>query len=70
MVELLEETRANMEYIESKGYKVLEIWECEWRELKKTDRELQRFIATEVRRTLDKVKIMSPERILSKVRNE
>ena len=70
MVELLEETRANTEYIERKGYKEVEIWECEWRELKKTDRELQRFIATEVRRTLDKVKIMSPERILSEVRNE
>ena len=38
--------------------------------MKKTNRELQRFIATEVRRSLDQVKIMSPERILSEVRNE
>ena len=38
--------------------------------MKKTNPELQRFIATEVRRTLDKVKIMSAERILSEVRNE
>ena len=38
--------------------------------MKKTNRELQRFIATEVRRTLDKVKIMSLERILSEVRHE
>ena len=70
MTELLEETRANTEYIRSKGYRVVEMWECEWRRMKKTNRELQRFIATEVRRTLDKVKIMSPERILSEVRNE
>ena len=38
--------------------------------MKRTDHELQRFIATEVRRTLDKVQIMSAERILSEVRNE
>ena len=38
--------------------------------MKKTNRELQRFIATEVRRSLDQVKIMSPERILCEVRHE
>ena len=38
--------------------------------MKKTNRELQCFIATEVRRTLDKVKTMTPARILSEVRNE
>ena len=38
--------------------------------MKKTNRELQRFIATEVRRSLDQVKIMSPERILSEMRND
>ena len=70
MAELLEETRANTEYIRSKGYRVVELYECEWRQLKRTNRELQRFIATEVRRTLDKVDVMSTERILSEVRNE
>ena len=70
MAELLEETRANTEYIESKGYRVVEMWECQWRETKKTKRELQRFIATEIRRKLDQVKTMSAERILSEVRNE
>ena len=70
MAELLEETRANTEYIRSKGYRVVELYECEWRQLKRTNRELQRFIATEVRRTLDKVEVMSTERILSEVRNE
>ena len=58
MVELLEETRANTEYTKSKGYRLMERW------------ELPRFIATEVRRTLNKVKIMSAERILSEVQNE
>ena len=36
----------------------------------KTNRELQRFIATEVRRILDTMKIISAERILSEVRHE
>ena len=40
------------------------------RDMKKTNCELQRFIGTKVRRTLDKVKVMSPERILSEVQNE
>ena len=70
MTELLEETRANTEYIRSKGYRVVEMWEFEWRRMKRTNRELQRFIATEVRRTLDTIKIMSPERILSEVRQD
>ena len=45
MAELLEETKANTEYIRSKGYRVLERWECD---MKNTNRELQHFIATEV----------------------
>ena len=70
MAELLEQTRANTGYIRSKGYSVVEMWECEWRDMKKTNFELQRFITTDVRRTLDKVKIMSPEQILNEVRNK
>ena len=70
MTELLEETRANTEHIRSKYYRVVEMWECEWRRMKRTSRELQRFIATEVRRTLYTIKIMSPERILSEVRQD
>ena len=30
MAELREETRANTEYIRSKGYNVVELYECEW----------------------------------------
>ena len=70
MSELLEETKINKEYIKKQGYNVVERWECQWRDMKKTNRELQRFIATEVRRSLDQVKIMSPDRILSEVRHE
>ena len=70
MAELREETKANTEYIRSKRYNVVEMYECEWRDMKRTNHELQWFVATEVRRTLDRVKIMSAERILREVRNE
>ena len=46
------------------------MYECEWRQLKRTNRELQRFIATKVCRTSDRVKTISAEQILSEVRNE
>ena len=70
MAELREETEANATYIKNLGYNLVEIYECQWREMKKTNRNLQRFIATEVRRTLDQVEIMRGERILSELRNE
>ena len=70
MAEIREETRANSENIKSKEYNLVEMRECEWRQMKRTNRELQRFIATKVRRTLETVKTMSPERILNEVRNE
>jgi len=70
MAELREETKANTECIRSKRYNVVEMYECEWRDMRRTNRKLQWFVATEVRRTLDRVKIMSAERILREVRNE
>ena len=56
MAEIREETRANTEYIRSKGYHVTEMYECAWRQMSSTNRELQRFIATKVRQTLDTIK--------------
>ena len=68
--ELLEETEKNNEYIRKQGFNLVECWACEWRELKKTNRELQRFIATRLRRPLDKVKTMTLHTILGAVKNE
>lgn len=66
----MEETRANSDYIRSNCNNLVELWQCQWRKMEKTNRALQHFIATEVRRSLDKVTIVSLERILSEVRNE
>ena len=70
MKELLEETRRNSAYIRSQGYTLVECWECEWQTEKATNKDLQRFIATRLRRPLDKVKTMTLQSILSAVKNE
>ena len=70
MKELLEETRRNSAYIRSQGYTLVECWECEWGTEKTTNKDLQRFIATRLRRPLDKVKTMTLQSILSAVKNE
>ena len=51
--ELLEETQRNSAYIRKQGYNLVECWECEWREMKRRNSGLQRFIATKLRRPLD-----------------
>ena len=70
MKELLEETRRNSSYIHKQSFNLVKCWECEWRELKTTDKELQRFIATRLRRPMGKVKTMSLQTILGAVKNE
>ena len=70
MKELLEEPEKNSAYICKQGFNLVEGWECEWQEMKKTNKELQRFIATRLRRPLDKVKTMTLQTILDAVRNE
>ena len=70
MKELLQETRRNSSYIHKQGFNLVECWECEWRDMKKTNKDLQRFIATRLRRPLDKVKTMTLQTILGAVKNE
>ena len=70
MKELLEETEKNSSYIHKQGFNLVECWECEWRDMKGTNKDLQRFIATRLRRPLDKVKTMTLQTILGVVKNE
>ena len=71
MNELFEETKKNSAYIRKQGFNLVECWECEWREMKKMNKDLQQFIATRLRRPLDKVKTMSSlQTILDAVKNE
>ena len=70
MKELLEETQRNSAYIKKQGFHLVECWECEWREMKKRNTALQRFIATHLRRPLDKVKTMTTRSIVNAVKND
>ena len=70
MKELLEETEKNSSYIHKQGFNLVECWEGEWRDMKKTNKDLQRLIATRLRRPLDKVKTMTLQTILGAVKNE
>jgi hypothetical protein len=67
VAELREETRANTEYIQSEGYTVVELWECEWRRMKKTNPLLRRFLDSEFKRPLDHYWTLTQEQILESV---
>ena len=56
-------------YIRKQGFNLVECWECEWRDMNKTNKDLQQFIATRLRRPLDKMKTMTMQTILNAVRN-
>ncbi|CAB4021097.1 Zinc finger and SCAN domain-containing 22, partial [Paramuricea clavata] len=70
MKELLEETKRNSAYITKQGFNLVECWECEWRDMKKRNSALQRFIATHLRRPLDKLKTMTKQSIINAVKND
>jgi len=67
MRELREETAKNSNYLRHLGYTVVEMYECEWQEMKAKDKTLQRFISTNFRRRLDKKSTMSEAEILAAV---
>jgi len=66
MRELREETQANTDYIRSEGYQVVELWECGWRQMKKTSFEVQRFLVR-FRRPLDHHRTLTQQQILQAV---
>jgi G:T-mismatch repair DNA endonuclease (very short patch repair protein) len=43
--ELYEKTIKKKEYCINEGYKYIEIWECEWTKIKKTDELLDKYIS-------------------------
>lgn len=67
MVELREETRANTEYIENEGYRVVEVWQCEWQRMKKANPVLRRFLYSEFKRPLDHCWALNKQQILESV---
>ena len=68
MAELRTETERNSKYITQCGYRLEELWECEWQFMKKQSPELRAFIKQKFRRELDLKRTMTEEDILQAVK--
>ncbi|XP_031574896.1 uncharacterized protein LOC116308572 [Actinia tenebrosa] len=70
MAELRYETQVNTKYIRSEGYTVIEMWECEWRRMKKTIPAIKEFLGVKFQRPMDKYKTLTHDQILQAVLDE
>ena len=70
MAQLRDETKKNSEYIQQCGYKLVELWECEWKKMKQEDPDLRQFLAKKYRNPLIRKRTMTQEEILQAVVNE
>ncbi|KAK3705281.1 hypothetical protein QZH41_008170 [Actinostola sp. cb2023] len=68
--ELRTETEANTEYIQDHGYEVVEVWECEWRRIKKTNPSVKQFLNSKFQRPLDTKWTMTEQEILQAIRDQ
>ncbi|KAI8519519.1 hypothetical protein Bbelb_027760 [Branchiostoma belcheri] len=68
MAELREDTKEMTEYLRGEGYNVIEMWECEWQDLKRT-KEVAAFLAQRKTPTENRYK-MSETEILHAVRKD
>ena len=65
--EATEETEANAKYIEDQGYKLLQIWECQWLKLTRTNLAIHQFLESKFHRSLDSYATVSQKQILSAI---
>ena len=70
MAVLLEETKETSKYIKDQGWNLVEIYECQWRWIKKTNPQLQQFLNSKFNRPLDHHKTLTENQILSAIRSE
>lgn len=70
MIELREETEANSQYIRDQGYELVELWECEWRRMKKNNPLLQIFLHSAFSRPLDRYTNLNEGQILQSVMSD
>ena len=68
MAELLEESKATSKYI--RGLHLVEIYECQWRRIKKINSQVQQFLNSKFDRPLDHHKTLTQDQILSAIKNE
>lgn len=53
MSELRAETEANSRYIVDQGYKLVQIYECEWLRMKRTNLAVHQFLTSKYNRYMD-----------------
>ncbi|CAH3160600.1 unnamed protein product [Porites lobata] len=70
MAELREETTANSKYIRDQGYNLVEMWECQWRRMKKTNSAVQYFMNRKFHRPLDHLQTLDQNQIIKAIRDE
>ena len=68
MSELQAETRKNTEYLKDLGYKVTEIYECQWRKMKSSDRKINIFLQNF--NFLKPIYGMNEQSLLSSIQND
>ena len=56
--------------IKDQGYHLVEIYECQWRRIKKTNSQVQQFLNSKFNRPLDHHKTLTQDQILSAIRSE
>ena len=68
MAELRQETEENSQYIREKGFNLVEIYECQWRWMKRSNPEIQHFLTSELHRPQDKQKTLNKGQIIQAVK--
>lgn len=69
MRELLKETQQNSQYIQDAGFSLVEMWECEWSELKRSNPDIKQFLRARFERALDRYWTLTQQQILDSVKN-
>ena len=67
MEQLQADTEMNSQYIQQCGYQLVEMWECEWKQMKNQNPDLRHFLRR-FRRTLDYKQTMTQEQVLEAVK--
>ena len=67
MEQLRAETVKNSQYIQQCGYQLVELWECEWKQMKNENPDLRHFLRR-FRRNLDYKHAMTEEQVLEAVK--
>ena len=67
--ELYQKTKAKIEYIQENGFNVKQMWECDWRRMRRQDPELSQFVAS-MKRPCDGMYKMNREEILKAIRQQ